>query len=158
MRLVYDALLRALWINKVATEEQIEQATRDELKFPPMSKLRDEIKQAYSNDAPRAELLDKFFQLLKEIWVASSSYTHSGSLQIGRRFTEDKVKPNYAEGEIVQALTLTTVALLLLLHMFFVSMQCLREVEETEALLRQHHGDFRDRFRSERCENGHRSL
>jgi len=31
-------------------------------------------------------------------------------------------------------------------------------VEETEALLRQHHGDFRDRFRSERCENEHRPL
>ena len=33
VRLVWDPYLRALWINKVATEQQIEQVTRDELQF-----------------------------------------------------------------------------------------------------------------------------
>jgi len=150
VRLVYDALLRALWINKVATEEQVEQATRDELKFPPMRALRDDIKKAYFGDAQPEEAGtgDKFLQMLKEIWRASSSYTHSGALQIGRRFTGDKVKPNYSEGNIIQALSLATVAVLLLLHMFFVSMGHYEEVEEIQTLLRQHHTDFGPRLRS----------
>jgi len=34
VRPVYDTTLRALWINKVATEQQMEKALEDELGFP----------------------------------------------------------------------------------------------------------------------------
>jgi hypothetical protein len=150
VRLPWDALLRALWINKVATDQQIEQASRDELQFPPMHKLRENIKQAYSSDAQpeQAQRFDWFLQFLKEAWPIMSSYTHSGGLQIGRRFTADQVKPNYSEGAIVQALSLVTVALLMMMHTFFVSMGCRKEVEEIEAMLRQYHDDFGERLRA----------
>src|SRR5438552_18767075 len=51
VRLVYDAVFRAFWINKVATDEQIERATRDELGFP-LEPICDEIKQGYFSDRP----------------------------------------------------------------------------------------------------------
>ena len=44
VRLVWDPYLRALWINKVATAEEIEQASRDDLRFPKMSKMREDIR------------------------------------------------------------------------------------------------------------------
>src|SRR5262249_53215767 len=44
VRLVLDPYLRALWINKVATAEEIEKASRDEFRFPKMSEMRDDIK------------------------------------------------------------------------------------------------------------------
>ena len=77
-----------------------------------------------------------------------SSYMHSGALQIGRRFIGDELKPNYSEGAIVEAVNLVTIALLLLLHMFFVSMRCQKEDEETQALLRQYRADFGERLRA----------
>jgi len=150
VRLPWDALLRALWINKVATEQQIERASQDELHFPPMHELREDIKQAYFSDAPleQAQRFDWFLRFLKEAWAAMSSYTHSGGLQIGRRFTGDNLKPNYSEGAIVQALSLVTVALLLMMHMFFISMGCQKDVEEIEAMLQQYHDDFGERLRA----------
>ena len=74
VRLVFDPMFRALWINKVATEQQIEQASRDELCFP-MGKIRDDIKQGYFSDRTpdEAELSDSLLQLLKEAWQAMSS-------------------------------------------------------------------------------------
>jgi hypothetical protein len=65
VRLVFDTMFRALWINKVATEQQIEQASRDELQFPPMRDLRDDIKQGYFSNRPleEAQLFGKILQI-----------------------------------------------------------------------------------------------
>jgi hypothetical protein len=52
VRLVYDAMFRALWINKVATEQQIERAIDDKLGFD-INKILDQIKEGYFSDRPR---------------------------------------------------------------------------------------------------------
>jgi hypothetical protein len=150
VRLVWDPYLRALWINKVATEQHIEQASRDEFQFPPMRQMREDIKQAYGDvsDPEQMEKLDEFLQRVKEAWEAMCSYTHSGGLQIGRRFTFDEVKPKYSEGEIAEALNVVTVALMLLLQMFFVSMACYEEVKEVLTLVEQNNTDFAERLRT----------
>src|SRR5262245_49887751 len=46
MRLEYDAVLRALWLRAVATEEQLEQARRDELNWLRIS-IRHDIRRVY---------------------------------------------------------------------------------------------------------------
>ena len=65
MRPVLDILVRALWINAVATEQQMEQAIRDELHFPPMHEMRDDFKERYSDKCcpKQAEL----FALLRRL-------------------------------------------------------------------------------------------
>jgi hypothetical protein len=80
VRALFETMVRALWINKVANQSQIEKASRDELQFPRMSQMLAEIDQNYTTD--------KFFQSLKEAWKAMCSYAHSGALQIARRFTK----------------------------------------------------------------------
>jgi hypothetical protein len=69
VRTVFDAMLRALWINAVATPEQIEQASRDEFRFPPMHQMRADIKQAYFSatpeDAELPEVVERFFHWFK---------------------------------------------------------------------------------------------
>jgi hypothetical protein len=83
VRLVYDAMFRAFWINKVATAEQIERAIDDELGFH-LEKILPEIKRDYFSDRPpdEAELFDSFLQKIKEGWGPMCSYTHSGALQL----------------------------------------------------------------------------
>jgi Family of unknown function (DUF6988) len=148
VRLVWDPYLRALWINKVATEQQIEQASRDKLNWLRIP-VRDDIKKAYGDhsDPEQMEKLDEFLQRVKEVWQAMSSYTHSGGLQIGRQFTGDEVKPKYSEGAIAEALNLATLALLLLLQMFFVSMECYEEVKEVLTLV-ENNADLAERLRT----------
>jgi len=157
VRLVYDAMLRAFWINKVATEQQIEQATRDELGFP-IEKICDEVKRDYFSDRPPDEalLFDNFLQRIKEAWGPMCSYTHSGELQLAGRFTDDELKPNYSEGEIAEALNLVTVALLLLMHTFFVSMGCHKDAEETGTMLQQYNVDFGERLRAANTDENER--
>jgi hypothetical protein len=147
VRLVYDAMFRAFWINKVASEQQIDQAIRDELGFP-LETICAEIKRDYFSDRPlnEAQLFDSFLQVIKEAWGPMCSYTHSGALQLARRFTGDELKPNYSEGAIAEALNLVTIALLLLLHTFFVSMKCPKEAEETGMMLMK--WDFGKRLRN----------
>src|SRR5437899_1759076 len=129
-----DANGRTIWI-------------ADEFDFP-IRKICDNIQRGYFSDRPpeETELFDKILQLLKKALGFMCSYTHSGGLQLARRFTDDELKPNYSEGAIVEALNLVTVALLLLLHVFFVSMRCQKEDEETQTLLRQYRVDFGERL------------
>jgi hypothetical protein len=149
VRPVFDSMFRGLWINKVATPEKIEQAKYDELGFR-ISKIIDEIKDGYFSDRPpkEAELFGNILQVLKEAWGPMSSYTHSGALQLARRFTADELEPNYDEGAIVEALNLVTVALLMLMHVFFASMRRPKEDGELQTLLRQYGEDFGERLRS----------
>ena len=49
VRLIFDAVLRVYWINTVATEQQIEEASHDQLKFPRMAQMREEIKERYGD-------------------------------------------------------------------------------------------------------------
>ena len=66
VRPLYDIMFRALWIGAKATDEQVEEASRDELDWQRI-KLFDDIKQAYFgertlNDAELAQSADKLFQ------------------------------------------------------------------------------------------------
>jgi uncharacterized protein DUF6988 len=149
-RSVFDAYFRALWVNKVATPEQIEQVWRDEWKLP-MWKMYAQIKQDYlgtsasNDDAKIAEQAHLGFQALEKMWTILSSYTHSGGLQLGRRFTGDKVEPNYSEAEIAEVLNWATTVLMMLLRMFFVSMGHFEETKEIKTKAKrwwqQYHAD-----------------
>jgi hypothetical protein len=153
VRSVFETMLRALWVNAVATEEQAKQAWLDELEFPKGSKLRAEIQHAYFGeravkDPELAETVENFFELLKGAWRILNSYAHSSGRQIARRFTGEEVRPNYTEHETAQALNLTTVALLLLLRGFFMSINFTEAADKTAAMLMQYSTEFNDRLRS----------
>jgi hypothetical protein len=152
LRLIYDAMLRGCWINKVATPEQIEQALDDELRFPRMDRMRDDIRRAYVDSTPEGETVmqpedaDKFFKVLKDIWEVTSSYTHSGSLQLRRRFTNGEIKPNYSDADIVRVLGSATAALGLLVNMFFVSMRRFEEAVEVQTMAQHYLAEFKGRL------------
>ena len=141
VRTVVDAFLRALWINAYGTEQQCEQAWLDKFQFPKMHEMLEQIKEAYfghvdaEEDPEFAALVTKFFKSLKKAWSITSSYTHPGGRQIARRFTGDEVKPSYSDGGTAEALKLATMALLLLMRAFFMSMGKQTEADEVATLV-----------------------
>ena len=90
-RSIVESMYRGMWINACASDAQIESFETDD-KFPvkKMWDMAKAIDEAYHANG--------FFEGLRNRgWAALSSYTHSGMLQLGRRFRENKVQPNYAE-------------------------------------------------------------
>ena len=131
-RSFFEAMFRALWINSCATQDQNEQvANRDDAKFPTVGEMVAMIDQRYSTD--------NFFTSIKRAsWAAMCSYTHSGLLQITRRFTGNDVKANYGDAEILEVLNATNAAIILLSRMFFVSMGCQHEAAEVEKMMAEY--------------------
>ena len=145
VRMVFDIYLRSLWINAYATEARMKQACRDKLEWPNMWKMRDEIKQAYFDEpcsADEAARRETFFEFLKKAWPIMCDYTHSGSRQIARRFTESELKPDYSDGAIVQAVNLTNVAVLLMTGMLFFCMGHEKDADDVATMLRDYAAEF----------------
>jgi hypothetical protein len=91
-------------------------------------------------------VVDRFFQFLTPRWRVLSGYTHPGARQLARRFTGAQVKTSYTEQEINQALNLSTMALMLLMRAFFMSMSMQPEADEVEVLLVRYFAEFNGRL------------
>ena len=62
--------------------------------------------------------IDYFYDLKKRSWAALNSYTHTGNLQLGRRFTGDRLNPSYKDGEKIEVIRTGTTMLLLIVRPF----------------------------------------
>lgn len=165
VRPVFDAWLRALWINAIATPEQITRASKshDELRFPKVEKMLADIKPVYFGNAEqnpeRAKIVDDLFYFLigpdpkdkadprvTSLWKVLHGYTHPGARQLARLFTGTEVKPNYTQLDIAQALNLPTMALFFLMGPFFISMGKQAEADEVHTLALQYFAEFNERL------------
>jgi hypothetical protein len=140
VRPLIDTVLRALWVNKRATEAQVKRAWRDKDVFPKAAKMRAEISESYRHEGT--------FKRLGQVWSALCSFTHSGGRQISRRFTDHEVKPSYSDAQAAQGMNLATIALLLLCGTFFNSIGCPWEAEQTLMLLIDYNAELKGRLRS----------
>ena len=72
-----------------------------------------------------SEAIDKqcgidFFADFKKRRNPLNSYTHTGILQIGRRFTGNVLTPSYEDAEIIEMIRMITVCILLLVRPYLV--------------------------------------
>lgn len=116
VRTFYETFFRALWVNAFATPEQLEKIRNDDFNF-----MRDE-----GSMGSKIQKLDSyytgtnFFKNLKDgAWSTMSDYTHSGSYQLSRRWTDGELKPNYTESELLEIIIEVTKAYLLFANMLF---------------------------------------
>jgi hypothetical protein len=127
-RSIVESMYRGMWINVCASDPQVEAFEADD-KFPvnmsDMAKAIDEAYRAYG-----------FFEGLRiRGWAALCSYTHSGMLQLGRRFREHKVQPNYDDTEIFEATTTVTTCILILVGKFLAVQNHENESKAVDALV-----------------------
>jgi len=129
VRPLFDTFYRSRWIYGCATKEQIHEIfNNDSFQFPKMSDMVQSIDEKYASDT--------FFSSIKDnSWSAMCSYTHSGLLAICRRFTGNTIKPNYNEVEILEVLNSTNVVIILITRLFFIAINQMTEVKETEKLI-----------------------
>jgi len=131
VRAIYETLYRAHWVNACATEEQINKVIEGQDIFPKMNKMVKDIDSIYGTG--------NFWQMIKSnSWPTMNDYTHTGIRQIGRRFKEDEVLPNYDSGELIEVLNGTNMALLLMSFFFFNVFKKTKEIKEIEQMIMEY--------------------
>jgi len=127
-RSIVESMYRGLWLNFCATDPQVEKFEQTDDLPVNMTQMANAIDTKYQAEG--------FFEdLRKRAWPALNSYTHTGMLQLGRRFTGEKVQPNYTDEEIVATTTTLTTCLLLLAGKFLAARNLINECREVEALV-----------------------
>jgi hypothetical protein len=110
VRSLVEILVRGVWMTECATDAQVK-------KFREQDKL-DLTLGEMSDAIDKASGIDSFHDLKTRSWDALNSYTHTGILQLGRRFTGDKLESSYKDGEQIEVLRMSTVSILLLVRFF----------------------------------------
>jgi len=127
-RSIFESMYRGMWINFCASEKEIERFEKKDEIDPTLAQMAGAIDTAYRADG--------FFKdLKKRAWPMLNSYTHSGMLQLGRRFTGHKLQPAYSEQEAFEITTATTTCVLTLIRAFFGAQNHPNDLRETEKLI-----------------------
>lgn len=110
VRSVIEILVRGVWITTCATDAQV-------TKFRDQDKI-DLTFGEMSDAIDKACGIDFFHDFKPQSWATLNSYTHTGILQLGRRFSGDKLEPSYTDGEQIEVLRTSTIAIVLLVRPF----------------------------------------
>jgi hypothetical protein len=128
VRAIYEPLYRAHWVYACAIEEEIKKIIKGKDAFPRMNKIVKDIDGAYGTG--------DFWQMIKRnSWSAMNDYTHTGIRQIGRRFKNDEVLPDYDSGEIIEVLNGSNMVLLLMAHFILKVFRKTIEIKEIEKMI-----------------------
>jgi Family of unknown function (DUF6988) len=139
-RSIFESMFRGLWFLLCATDADLQYFEQND-ELPPdssgkpmnMQKMASAIDAATTRDPNDPN--DFFTDLKKRGWKSLCSYTHSGLLQLGRRFTGDKAEPSYNDEEIVEITTSCSTCILLLVGTFLNGQNYVAESNAAAALI-----------------------
>jgi len=110
LRSLVEIVVRGVWIATCATDAEIKRFRE-----------KDEIDHTFDDMAKAIDAacgIDYFHDLKTKTWDALNSYAHTGILQLGRRFTGDKINPSYKDEEKTQVIRVGTTMLLMIVRPF----------------------------------------
>jgi hypothetical protein len=97
MRPIFEATVRALWINKCASDNDVQRFQTGANIFPEMKIMMEGIDKEY--------LTEKFFlEMKKASWGRLNDFAHNGYLQTVRCFEGDTIKSSFTDSDIKQIL------------------------------------------------------
>jgi hypothetical protein len=101
LRSQIETFFRGLWVNAIATDEQVNAIRGGSDKpFPVFRQIAADLDTLYGADG--------WLQGFADHWAALNGYTHSGLEQLGHQFIDDNtVGPNYSD-EMVMELVVTS--------------------------------------------------
>lgn len=100
VRPVVEAVVRA-HVTLMGSEQDLASIQKDEYKVN-FKEIGAKIDAAFALEG----LMENFLNDVTR--SALHSYTHSGLLQLGRRFDGNEIKPNYSDDEIIEVIRVTT--------------------------------------------------
>lgn len=109
VRPVVEAVVRA-HVTLMGSEEELISIQKDEYKVN-FKEVGAKIDAAFSLEG----LMENFLNDVTR--SALHSYTHSGLLQLGRRFNGNDIRPNYSDEEIIEVIRVTTSAVFMVTNL-----------------------------------------
>lgn len=109
VRPVVEAVVRA-HVTLMGSEEDLLSIQKDEYKVN-FKEIGAKIDAAFALE----RLMENFLNDVTR--SALHSYTHSGLLQLGRRFDGNDIKPNYSDEEIIEVIRVTTSAIFMVTNL-----------------------------------------
>ncbi len=140
-RSIFESAFRGTWFLLCATDAQLQYFDEnDELPLDASNRRMNMSSMASAIDTvtgcdPKNPDDFSFTDLKNRGWKALCSYSHSGMLQIGRRFQSNNVQPAYTDAEIVEVTTSSTTCVLLIAGVFLFKNNYIAESEATRALV-----------------------
>jgi hypothetical protein len=134
VRSLIEAFFKVQWAVACAGDADVEKlATKERFEFPGTEDMVKAIDETLKTDG--------FFQdFKKNAWTAMNSYTHTGLLQLSRRFSGTRVQPRYSETERSEVIHVVTTAIVLLGRFFTVTTQRNADAEKAEELMEAYAG------------------
>ena len=108
VRSVVEILVRGAWFTCCATKEQVTTFIQQDKIEPTFGEMSDAI--------DKSQGIDFFHDFKERSWKTLNSYTHTGVLQLGRRWTGDKLAASYKDGEIIEVVRTCTMCILLVVE------------------------------------------
>lgn len=99
LRVFLEATIRGLWLNKIATDDQINLLKINSLEFPYFKTMLKELGESSNSK--------KSHQTINNVWSMLCSYTHTGEYQIQHWVNNLDIKPNYSEDQILKLINHT---------------------------------------------------
>jgi len=128
-RVVFEILFCAHWVARCASDRDLEKiAFTGNFEFPGMGKIVTDVDTAFGTDG-------FFADIKRKGWRGMNSYTHSGLLQLAKRFKGSKVEPNYSDEAVMETVDAITSALLLLGRLLADSVGRVDEVGKLDMLI-----------------------
>ncbi|MCI5136894.1 MAG: hypothetical protein D3922_00425 [Candidatus Electrothrix sp. AR1] len=113
MRVLFEAWIRALWLNHCATKEEIEKFMKDKLKTR-FYKLVEDL------EGEGIYKQGHILALKEKCWNTMNSFTHTGKYQVKHRVSESSIGSNFSRENINSLIGLTnTTAVLCFSKMLF---------------------------------------
>jgi hypothetical protein len=126
VRSVVEGLVRGVWFTACASQAQV-------LRFRNEDKI--DLTFGDMSDAIDTKCgIDFFHDFKQRSWNALNSYTHTGILQIGRRFTGQNLVPSYKDAEIIEMMRVSTTCILLLIRPYLVRQGHAASAKEIDSL------------------------
>ena len=97
VRLLFEAYVRGVWLLYCASEQEIEQFKEDKL----VKMFGQLIAELETHEAFNVGTLS---HVKHTSWKAMNSFTHTGLYQVVRRNTLEKIRANYTDKELIDAL------------------------------------------------------
>jgi uncharacterized protein DUF6988 len=128
VRSVIEAMYKGAWVIAKASERDAEKIRQDKFDFPGTGTMVSEADAAFQTGG-------FFAEAKKGNWKTLNSFTHSGGMQLGRRFTQNDLAINYPDHELQYAVTSTLTAIGVLALPFLASVGRTDDVQKLTAIL-----------------------
>ncbi|MGH9700157.1 MAG: DUF6988 family protein [Candidatus Acidiferrales bacterium] len=126
---IFENLYRGLWFNCCATDAEVGQFEKHD-KLPRSLTMR-KMAKAVDGKYQGGDFFQKFAD---DFWDPLCSYSHTGLLQLGRRFNVDKLEAAYSDRQIIALTTIATNCFLMLVGRFLAVQNHVGECDAVEQL------------------------